>query len=480
MESLDQIGVALVKMADRHSYQAAIVDDEITVTYEELYLRAGGYAKAIDQETDPKGTVALCLPPGVEAYAAILGCVMSGRTFCSLSQTDPDARRQAILERLKPDLLITNLENVYPSVRSISPLVSAGETFSPRKSANELLYVIFTSGSTGQPKGVRIAEQGVRRFLEWALNFYRPSPSDRWAQFNVPTFDLSLVDLFVTFLSGAALVPFHATVDRLRPSKKVSRCGVTVWHAVPSTVRLLLEGGRGSPNDLQSIRLFTFCGEPLMTHTVAQLRAAVPDARIINTYGPTETTIFFTAHEVTEHDLESSEPTIPLGDSIPGWELELVPQSEEDLSEVVVHGEHIGRGYIGSDQGGYQGPLGRPSSFRTGDLVRLTGDQIFFHSRKDRQRKVRGVRVELGEVEKAAFDSGLGNTCAEVRNEQLVLFVSQEETSILHPTAIQDRLARLLPISMVPGLIKVVDKFPQTASSKIDVNELLKSCEETP
>lgn len=476
MQRLDQLGLALARASDSHGSRAAIVDDNGTVTYEELYLRAGGFAHAVDQETSPEATIVICLAPGLDVYSAILGCVLAGRTFCTLSPTDPEVRRQIVLEILGPDLLIADSKRVVSPIRTVLTSDVGNERFAPRRPTSELLYVLFTSGSTGLPKGVRIAERAVLKFLEWALRFYQPSPSDRWSQFNVPTFDLSLVDLFVALTSGASLVPFHSPVDRLRPSKKVSRLAVTVWHAVPSTIQLLLEGGRTKHEALASIRLFSFCGEPLMTHTAAQLRAAAPTARVVNTYGPTETTFFFTAHEVDGDDLQLTEATVPLGEPIEGWELELAQvtgDTEAELFEVVVHGQYIGRGYVGGAQGGYQGDPGKPTSFRTGDLVRVRERKIYFDSRMDRQRKVRGVRLELGEVERAAFDSGLGNTCAEVRDGQLVLFVSREESSSEDPEEIRDLISRRLPGSMVPSLVVFVDMFPRTKSSKIDVKKLL-------
>jgi len=482
--------------AERFAPEPALLLDDGERTYEELFGRAGGVARAIQGSSPSRSTVAISVREAESVYVSVLACVLAGRMFCLINPDDPEPRRRSIVESLRPALWIgepgAGAQNSVAFLNGVERLDMAGvgpEGFAPSEERSELLYVLFTSGSTGVPKGVRITERGVQKFLEWSVGFYGAGRGDRWSQFNAPTFDLSLVDLFTALLSGAALVPFHDPVDRLRPVKKLARHGVTVWHAVPSTLQLLLEGGAVSPSALASVRVYSFCGEPLMTHSVAELRAKAPEARIINTYGPTETTFFCTAHQVEGRDLESEEPTIPLGGAIPGWNLELKPAagdseaadapcSNGELFEVLIHGDYIGRGYLGDVEGGFLGGSDGPNRFLTGDLVRQSAGAIYFDSRSDRQRKVRGVRLELGEVERAAFAVGLGHSCAEVVAGDLVLFLSEEEIDGEEPAEFRERLAVTLPAAMVPSVVHCVARFPRTASSKIDLDALKRSLAE--
>src|SRR5439155_2819715 len=128
---------------------------------------------------------------------------------------------------------------------------------------NEIAYIIYTSGSTGNPKGVVIRREALNKFLEWSISAYQCFAKDRWAQYSSLSFDLSIVDIFTVLCSGCTLVPLYDMGQKLRPANTIARHSVNVWHSVPGAVEFMMKNERTKPADLSSIRLMSFCGEPL-------------------------------------------------------------------------------------------------------------------------------------------------------------------------------------------------------------------------
>ncbi len=409
-------------------------------------------------------------------YELAAGAFLHGWSFCPLDVTYPLQRVQHIAGQLGRPLVIAGdpqraaemraagFDVVGPEARPArAPTVIPPATAPPR-------YYIATSGTTGVPKLVEVDHDATRPFLDWALRFYEVGPHSRWAQIASVAFDLSIVDLLVGFASGATLVAVSTLAERARLNRFSAAHHLTHWHAVPSLVPHLLRGGT-----LPDLRVVSLCGEPLLRSTAAALRAAAPNARVVNTYGPTEGPLFCTFHEVTDDDLGEDRPTtIPIGRPIPGYGLRLVVDDEG--TRLVIVAEQLAEGYVGVDDPAFHTVEheGRVlPAFDTGDYVVDHGDRLCFSHRRDGQVKISGIRVELGDVADACQRAGLEEAVVIAHQERLVVFHRGHDG---HPGDVSDdrrselieRLRELLPLPVVPADFRYVAELPRTISAKID------------
>jgi D-alanine--poly(phosphoribitol) ligase subunit 1 len=329
----------------------------------------------------------------------------------------------------------------------------------------EASYYISTSGSTGVPKLVQILHDQTIPFIDWAVPFYGVNHDSRWAQFSSIGFDLSLVDFLTVLCGGGTLVSLSAHIDRIRPATTVARSRITHWHSVPSLIPyFLIESEQRAI--VSNCRLFTFCGEPLMKADVDRLAERYPNARIINTYGPTETTLFCSFFEYVPTDKKTTEISLPIGQPIPSWNFVLLP--EDGALRLIILSDNVSRGYVGSSSSQFSTIklFGREMrAFDTGDFFQMTGSHLYFLHRKDLMVKVNGNRIDLGDVEAAAKRAGLINPIAIALGQAIYLIV--EGTADGNPAAMSE-LSRFLPRGSLPAVIHFVSAHPRTINGKLD------------
>ena len=164
----------------------------------------------------------------------------------------------------------------------------------PCNQAGLSAYVIFTSGSTGAPKGVEISRAALNHYVRWIELSMAPSTDDRWSQHPSIGFDLSVLDVFGALCFGATLVPLTRSADRLLPATAIQRNELTIWNSVPSIIDLMAQADQLDKEHLSSLRLLSYCGEPLYSHQLEDIFAAVPNVNIHQTYGPSEATVSMT------------------------------------------------------------------------------------------------------------------------------------------------------------------------------------------
>jgi clorobiocin biosynthesis protein CloN4 len=337
--------------------------------------------------------------------------------------------------------------------------------------SGDLAYVLYTSGSTGTPKGVCISHENARAFIDWAVHELSVQPDDRLANHAPFTFDLSVLDLYAAFAAGAAvcLVPAGLAYAPGRLTDFLHRERISIWYSVPSALIMMMrDGGLLDRTAPESLRAVLFAGEPFPIPYVRRL-ANWTNARLLNLYGPTETNVC-TFHEVTPADLDRDRP-VPIGKPASGskvWAEEpdgRVPRGD-DTGELIVDGPTVMLGYWGSEP--QRGP------YRTGDIVRLLADGSFdYVGRDDHMVKVRGHRLELGEVEAvlsshldaaevAVITSGEGIDC------RLVAFIVLRPEGNSGILAFKRHSSASLPPYMIPDEILFVAKLPRTANGKVD------------
>src|SRR4029077_3455415 len=273
---------------------------------------------------------------------------------------------------------------------------------------NDPFYILFTSGSTGEPKGVIITLACLEHFISWMLAEQQFNERAEVFLNQAPfSFDLSVMDLYCSLVTGGTL--FSISRDLIENPKKLYRAlatsAVTTWVSTPSFALMCLVEDKFAEAMLPRVRRFLFCGETLAPKTAAQLVARFPQARVWNTYGPTEATVATTSIHVDAAILEKYSP-LPVGRVMPGTKIFIVDENGGELAankrgEIIIAGPNVSPGYVGRPDltarafFEYRGLR----AYRTGDLGRFRDGLLFFEGRIDEQIKLSGYRIELGDVE---------------------------------------------------------------------------------
>ncbi len=337
--------------------------------------------------------------------------------------------------------------------------------------ADDLAYILYTSGSTGTPKGVCVSHRNARAFVDWAFAELMPGPQDRFANHAPFTFALSVLDLYAAFAAGASihLIPAELSFAPMQLVEFLYRKQISIWYSVPSALGLMMRQGglldRPAPDALRAV---LFAGEPFPIGQVSNL-AGWTGARLLNLYGPTETNVC-TFHEVVPADLDRDRP-VPIGTAASGdrvWTQRsdggVAGPGEE--GELLVEGPTVMLGYWGGPR--HSGP------YHTGDLARVLPDGSFdYLGRRDHTVKVRGHRIELGEVESVLAQHADVAEAAAVAvgdggDTRLVAFVAPRPGREPGVLALTQHTAERLPRHMVADEVHIVPGLPRTENGKID------------
>jgi len=338
----------------------------------------------------------------------------------------------------------------------------------------ELAYILYTSGSTGMPKGVCISHRNALAFVEWAHAELAPGSGDRFASHAPLHFDLSVLDLYVAFLAGACVCLISEAISFVAAKLVdfVRREGITIWYSVPSAL-ILMERAGLLEGPLPALRAVLFAGEPFPIEPLRRLRRALPEARLLNLYGPTETNVC-SFHEVGEIGDDADRP-VPIGRACSGDDIWIESDDGRALpvgarGELVVAGPTVMLGYWGSPP--QRGP------YRTGDIAERIADDVYrYIGRRDTMVKVRGHRVELGEVEAeiANHDDVLEAAVVvlgEGLESRLVAVAVARAGAELDLLEIKRRCAARLPRYMNVHGLCVLDELPRNRNGKVDRGEL--------
>ena len=374
-----------------------------------------------------------------------------------------------------------------PLSSSSPPLVGEGWREAPGWGASvshdNLAYVIYTSGSTGTPKGVMVPHEALASHMAWMGRAFPLGPGDRVLQKTPFSFDASVWEVWAPLMAGATLVlaPPGAERDPARLAGIVARERVTVLQVVPTLLRALLEVG-GLERCASLRRLF--CGGEALHADLAERARAATGAEVVNLYGPTEVCIDATSHRF---DGVSAGTTVPIGRAVDGVRAVVLDAKGEHVvgtatGELYLGGAQVARGYLGQPELTAERFVPDPFSpepgarlYRTGDRVRrLPSGDLEFLGRLDDQVKLRGFRVELGEVEAAlARLPGVAAAAAAVREygpgdvRLLGYVVPRAGTSLTGPE-LRRALAAAVPEHLVPSAVVVLDALPRTPNGKTD------------
>ncbi|MGK5543240.1 amino acid adenylation domain-containing protein [Streptomyces sp. URMC 127] len=446
--------------------------------------------------------VGLLAARSTAAYAGYLAVQRLGATVVPLNPAFPPSRNATIARDAHLDLVIAEesapgrAEMPVP-VMCLSPermtaLCTGPVPALPASAAgpDDLAYILFTSGSTGRPKGVPITHRNVSAYLGHVIPRYELGPGARVSQTFDLTFDPSVYDMFAAWGSGATLV-VPGKRELLSPVRFVNRRRITHWNSVPSVASIALRLRALEPGSMPTLRWSLFCGEALtLTHAEAW-RAAAPDATLENTYGPTEMTVTWTEFRLPARPEDwprTSNGTVPIGTPYPGQEHLVVDEAGRPAQEgeLCVRGSQRFPGYLDpADNAGrffsfdgervrpYDGsePLTPGHWYRTGDRV-ASADGVLVHlGRLDHQLKLRGYRVELGEIESALLAQPGVTEAAVValhRPGGETALAAAYTGSVQDSESLREQLGKRLPAYMVPESITALDALPLNANGKVD------------
>lgn len=456
-----------------------------------------------------------------------LACVKSGRAYCPIDISVPDVRVELILRALPSRLVLATeplsadagtkrIVNIKEPVNIKGPVNIEGADMAGESeqrglkrqplendwvSGDDTYYIIFTSGSTGTPKGVQITADCLNHYLEWSVGLGNTRQEKQGQVFlnQAPfSFDLSVMDLYTSLASGGTLYCLEKSVqsDYRALMQSLRESGASVWVSTPSFAEVCLSERAFSETMLPQMKVFLFCGETLGNRTAKKLQERFPNAKIVNTYGPTESTVAVTDVLVTR-ELEAQENPLPVGLAKIGTRIEIhdpdggiLPEGEK--GEIIIIGNTVSTGYYAradlTEKAFFHDAQSGMRGYRTGDKGYLKDGMLYYCGRIDLQIKLHGYRIELEDIENNIRKLPQVEHVVVVPNSRggkvssLTAYivkkpeegnkpgaVLQEKTDEREAAAkIREKLRQFLPDYMIPKKIVFLDQMPMTNNGKAD------------
>ncbi|MGC1198800.1 MAG: amino acid adenylation domain-containing protein, partial [Geitlerinemataceae cyanobacterium] len=479
---------------------AAIRQGNQTWSYHELYRSARLLAGVLqDAGVGKRDVVAVCGDRSFGIIASMLGVFFSGGVLLTIDRNLPPQRQAVMLRESQAKYLLCVGESITAEIPTVKVDAQTGKPLNAplnaRVSGNFILptidpddpaYLFFTSGTTGVPKGVLGRHKGLAHFLTWQRETFNINRHDRAAQLTGLSFDVVLRDIFLALTSGATLCLPDANVNLSAKSVLpwLKKQGITLLHTVPSLAQSWIVD---RPHDisLRSLSKIFFAGEPLTDNLIRAWRQAFPEAgEIINLYGPTETTLAKFGYRVPQTALPGIQP---VGFPQPSVQGLIVGKNHRlcgigEAGEIVIRTPFRSLGYLNASQRDVRRFVTNPWRNDATDILYQTGDRGRYRpdgsmeilGRIDRQVKIRGVRIEPGEIEAVLnVHPAVAGAVVVVRedspgNKRLVAYAVRQRGEETTTIKVREFLKGKLPQFMLPEAIVLLDSLPLTPNGKID------------
>lgn len=498
MKIIEQIKQHALNCPDK----IVIASNDMELSYKELWDYSDSLAYTIQNKCgDKKEPIVVYGHKNPFMIVCFLACVKSGHAYCPVDLCMPSTRIHDIIDATNTPLILwvegemdfSNSKNIL-TLDEIKSLALTGNTISSQNwlNENDTYYIIYTSGSTGKPKGVMITYDNLNHYLDWSIQVGTSAEQKTGQTFlnQAPfSFDLSVMDLYTCLASGGTLFTLdknvQASYKELLPTLQASNANV--WVSTPSFADMCLVDKSFSSELMPKLEVFLFCGETLTLTTARQLRERFPDAVIVNTYGPTESTVAVTEVVIDASHL-SLEAALPVGKAKPGTILEIVDRdgnvvNDGDEGEINILGDTVSSGYFRSpeqtDKAFFQKEINGQTlrGYHTGDLGFMKDGMLHYLGRMDLQVKMHGYRIEIGDIENNLLEIENVSQAVVVPNvkdgkvRNLVAFVKADkgdQSDFAAGKAIKEELKKFLPEYMVPKKINFMDDIPRTPNGKLD------------
>ena len=484
----------------------AVVDGGKELKYQELCSRASALALELLRRNlgGPEQRIGIFMERSVEMVVAILATLKTGAAYVPLDPTYPpkriaftvsDARLSALLVQ---NHLLNQAQEICEDKKVILMAYSADKPFLPNSGEfpevlpENLAYVIYTSGSTGMPKGVMVPHSAIVNLLDWSQKTFPLTTEDAVLQRTSIGFDASVWEIFVPLIAGGRLVLSRSSTENfMNAIHEVRQNQVTVMQVVPSLLRVLLD--HPEFRNCTSLKYFFSGGEALTNRLILRFQQQL-SAELINFYGPTEAAV-----DATWWRCEGEGYVVaPIGSPIANIEayvldadLNLVPAGV--VGELYLKGDGLARGYLNQPaltaQAFVPCPFTRTPGtrmYRTGDLARFSSDHtLHYLGRSDKQVKVRGVRLELAEIEAALAQSEDVSAAAVTARKSeddidIIAYIVWKPSTPLAIDKLREFLRPKVPSAAIPGIWVQVESLPLLANGKVDYAALPKAKGERP
>ena len=475
----------------QHPEQTAVITTQRTLTYQALYELSNQVGHRLRHlGTTPNQLIGIVMDKGWEQIVAVMGILASGAAYVPIAPELPPERLQYLLKNSEIEIVLTQswLNEILPWPEGIQRFCVDSEDFAtesidslkPVQTPDDLAYVIYTSGSTGLPKGVMITHRNVANVVVYTNQRFQVGRRDRILALTALNHDLSVYDIFGLLSAGGTIVmpDAQSIKDPNHWAKLIQREQVTLWNSVPAMMEMLVNALSHRSAALSSnLRLAILGGDWLPVSLPNRLRALVPDIDLLSIGGPTETTIWNIGYEVNQ--VNPTWKSIPYGKPMVNSKYYILNEALADCpvwvpGQMYCAGVQLAKGYWREAEKTNAQFITHPRTgerlYRSGDLGRYLPDgNIEFLSRVDFQIKLRGYRIEAGEIEATLLQHpAVQAAVIKVGEAHLVAYVVPSGAVLPTVDELSQFLGSKLPDYMVPSIFLFLDALPLSANGKVD------------
>lgn len=476
------------KIAQENPNSQAVVFKEHSLTYQELNSKATLLAHKILETAKPASMVGLHIGSSLDMIIGLVGILKAGCAYLPLDPNYPESRIRFMLEDSQTTTVVTTTEGRTNLATWSGNLVNldtanwnnnTNDTVLPEVDNESLAYVIYTSGSSGKPKGVPISHENILASTEARFQYYEKAP-DTFLLLSSISFDSSKAGIFWTLCAGGTLViaPKRIEQDMEQMGNLIASQNISHTLLLPTLYQLVLE--HISKEKLQNLKTVVVAGEKCDSGVLQKHFDKLATTALYNEYGPTEATVWCTAHRIRPEDIHKD---VPIGKETPHANIYILDTKQEKVAsgmvgEIYVGGQGLSKGYINRKEltasrfvtVTIDGTA--KQMYKTGDLGRYRRDgSILFLGRADQQVKIRGYRVELTAVETALKNQVAISDASVIPDHsgnRLIAYVEETNGSNFNLEEIRATLKTKLPEYMVPSKYLLIDQIPKLPNGKLD------------